>query len=163
MKAFSKSKKHYAMLIALVTSLLLAGSISAFAVPPGQVARSLVIQTFNAQCCVPIGPTVRVTQPATVTPVIVTWSTDYAVSGTSLFALSVNGGMCKLYGAGVAPLYALNAASVSIFENASYQWVVNPTDGLAKGPNSFTLCAGGVGAPTTIEIGSSTLAVQISK
>lgn len=45
-----------------------------------------------------VSPTVSVIEPATVTPVIVTWSADYNVSGTAQFGLSVNSGPCRLMG-----------------------------------------------------------------
>ena len=162
MKTISE-KKRPLLLMAMLLGVLAAGTVSAFAVPNGQVARILTIQTFNAQCCILIGPTVRLTEPTAIAPVIVTWSTDYADTGTVLFGLSLNGKPCAFYGSGVAPLLTLDPKSTSIFESASFQWVVMPADGLVKGVNTFTVCGGGVGGPVTMNIGSNTLSVQISK
>ena len=67
MKAVSKTNKSTAILVAGLSLMMLAGSISAFAVPPTQVARLLTNPTITAKCCVPIGPTVQVTEPSTIT------------------------------------------------------------------------------------------------
>jgi hypothetical protein len=163
MKTFSKVNKSSAVLIAALACIMLAGSVSTFAIPASQVARVLNIQTITAQCCVAFGPTVRLTEPVAVAPVIVTWSTDYAPGGTVQFALSVNGGPCLFYGSSVGPQVALGTGSVSIFLSASFQWIVLPSDGLVKGTNTFTVCGGGVGKPVTLNVGSNTLTVQISK
>lgn len=162
MKAFSKTNKRSLMLVAAVAGILLAGSISAFAVPPTQVARLLTNPTITATCCVPIGPTVQVTEPTAISPVIVTWSVDYEISGESAFNLSVNGGPCKFFGAGDAPFLDVKAGTGLL--NSSYQWLVLPGDGvLVKGKNTFTLCAGGLGAPTTMFFSNRTLTVEIGK
>jgi hypothetical protein len=92
MKTFSNTTKRTMLLFAALICVTLAGSISAFAVPPNQVARLLTNPTITATCCVPIGPTVQLTEPNAISPVIVTWSDDYEVSGESAFSLSVNGG-----------------------------------------------------------------------
>jgi hypothetical protein len=162
MTVFSKVSRKLGF-IAATTFVFTLGSIAAFAVPASQVARLNTIQTFNAACCVAIGPTVRLTEPSTVAPVIVTWSTDYAPAGTLVFDLSVNGGPCAFYGSGVAPALQLASGSTSIFLSDSFQWVVLPSDGLKKGVNTFTVCAGGVGGAVNFNIGSATLSVQISK
>ena len=53
-----------------------------------------------AQCCVLIGPSVGVAEPATgtITAVGVTFNTDYVVNGTTQLGLSVNGRPCSFYG-----------------------------------------------------------------
>jgi hypothetical protein len=168
MKAFSKFNnsrlnKRNILFAAALSCLMLAGSLPAFAVPTPQVARILNIQTFTAQCCVLLGPTVHLNEPSTIAPVIVTWSADYADTGTVLFGLSLNGKPCAFFGSGVAPLTTLDPKSTSIFLSSSFQWVVLPADGLVKGSNSFTVCGGGVGGSVTMNIGSNTLTVQISK
>jgi hypothetical protein len=127
------------------------------------VARTVVVQSITAKCCVLVNPTVRVTEPAPVTPVIVTWSADYNVSGTSQFGLSVNGGPCVAYGPFVVQEPVLISGSNSIAVSGTHQWVVFPSDGLVKGTNTFQVCGGGFGQAETINIGFSTLAVQISK
>jgi hypothetical protein len=146
-----------------VVCLIVAGSTSAFALPPSQVARVLSPTTNTVQCCVLLGPTVRLTEPPALAPVIVTWSTDYAVEGTVQFALSLNGGPCLFYGPTLAPQLGLGPQSVSVYVSGTFQWVVLPADGLKKGVNTFTVCGGGVGTPVKMTIGSDTLTVQISK
>ena len=151
------------MLVAGLLCLIVAGSGSAFAVPLSQVVRVMTGAEFTAQCCVPIGPTVRVTEPATITPVIVTFSTDYVVNGTAQFGLSVNGGPCTFYGASVSPSLTFGPGSNSAFSSSSFQWVVFRSDGLVQGSNSFTVCGGGAAAPVRINLGFRTLSVQIGK
>jgi hypothetical protein len=163
MKAFSIVNKRSMVSAGVLVCLVVAGSLSALAVPPSQVARIMTGQTIAAKCCVPFGPTVRVTEPITVAPVIVTWSSDYILGNTVQFALSVNGGPCLFYGSSVAVEPVLPAGTVSAFISGTFQWIVFPSDGLVKGPNTFTVCGGGVGNPVTMNIGFDTLTVQISK
>jgi hypothetical protein len=159
MKASSKRQKL--MSAAGILCLVVAGVVSAFAIPAKEVARSLNIQEFTAQCCVVIGPTVQVNEPDTLQPVVVTWSADYIVADTSLFEMSLNGGPCAFYGSGEANIRS--GGTGSSFVNGTYQWAVFPADGLRKGLNSFSVCAGGFGKPVTIDIGSSVLAVRFAK
>lgn len=161
MKAFSRVSKHNLIFGVTLACLMLAGSLSAFAVPPSQVVRLLNNPSFTATCCVPIGPTVKVTEPSTITPVIVTWSADYMVSGESAFALSVNNGPCLFFGPATAPFVSLKGGSG--LTSSTYQWVVNPGEGLVQGANTFTVCAGGVGGPAGMFLGGRTLSVQIGK
>ena len=162
MKAFWKAHQTKAVLLTALACMMLAGSMSAFAVPPTQVARLLTNPTITATCCVPIGPTVQLTETA-ISPVIVTWSSDYEISGESAFALSVNGGPCLFYGPGDAPFVSLKGGTGLV--SSSYQWLVLPADGvLVKGKNTFTACAGGLnGVATTIFFGGRTLSVQTGK
>jgi hypothetical protein len=161
MKAFSKVSKHKLILGVTLACLIVAGSLSAFAVPPNQVVRLLNNPSFTATCCIPIGPTVAVNEPTNITPVIVTWSADYIVSGESAFALSVNGGPCLFFGPATAPFVSLKGGSG--LTSSTYQWVVNPGEGLVHGLNQFTVCAGGIGGSTTMFLGGRTLSVQIGK
>ena len=162
MKKISEAHKNNSVLVATLACLILAGSISAFAVPAGQVARVLTNPTVTATCCVSLGITVTVTEPNAISPVIVTWSSDYELSGESAFNLSVNGGPCLFFGAGTAPFVNLKGGTGLL--NSSYQWIVLPSDGvLVKGKNTFTVCEGGVGGPTTMFFGFRTLSVQIGK
>jgi hypothetical protein len=161
MKPVSKLDRTV-MSVALLSCLMLAASISAFAVPPNQVARLLTNPTITAKCCFPIGPTVQVIEPAAIAPVIVTWSVDYEVSAEFAFNLSVNGGPCLFYGPGDAPFVNLKGGTG--LSNSSYQWFVLPGDGvLVKGKNTFTACAGGIGGPATIFFSNRTLSVEIGK
>jgi hypothetical protein len=56
----------------------------------------------------------------------------------------------------------LISGSNSIIVSGTHQWVVFPRDGLVKGKNTFRVCGGGFGLSQTINIGFSTLTVQIS-
>jgi hypothetical protein len=163
MKTLSKANKNTVLLVAALACMMLAGSISAFAVPPNQVARTVNVQTIKAQCCVLMNPTVSVTEPTAVTPVIVTWGADYNTSGTAQFGLSVNRGPCVAYGPFVVQEPVLIPGSNSITVSGTHQWIVFPSDGLVKGRNTFQVCGGGFGESQTINVGFSTLAVQLSK
>jgi len=163
MKVFSKVNRSKRSLIAFLACVILAGSIRALAVPPGQVARVGTGQEFTAQCFVPIGPTVRVTEPATVQAVMVTFNTDYVVNGTAQFGLSVNGRPCAFYGATVSPSLTFGPGSNSAFSSSAFNWVVLPGDGLVQGANTFTVCGGGAAAPVKVDLGFRTLTVQFGK
>jgi len=161
MKAFSKPTQPGVLFVMALAVLLAIAPTSALASAPtaaGQVARNLFITTTTAECCVLLGPTVRINEPATVVPVIVTWSADYIVFDTVQFALSLNGGPCLFYGPSVANLFASGTASS--FISGTFQWVILPADGLKKGTNTFTVCGGGVGKAVTMSVGSNTLTVQ---
>jgi hypothetical protein len=163
LKTFCVIAKRNTAALTIIACLLVAGSLSAFAVPPPQVARSTQEQTITAQCCVLFGYTVRVTEPATVTPVIVTWSSDYIIRGSTLFGLSLNQGPCKFYGPAVGENLVQAPGSISQFISGTFQWVLLPSDGLAQGVNTFTVCGGGANQSLATTIGNNTLAVQIGK
>src|SRR5262245_2355314 len=120
MKPFVKVNRTSAMFIAALTCLILAGSVSASAAPFTQVSRVIGEFTFTAQCCVPFSTTVRVTEPAAVTPVIVIWSSEYILRGTVLFGLSVNGGPCKFYGPAQAEGLVEIPQDISQFTQGTY-------------------------------------------
>jgi hypothetical protein len=163
MNTVSKSNTNNAALVAALACMILAGSLSALALPASQVARVVETKTITAKCCVLIGPTVSLTEPATVAPVIVTWGGDYNVSGTAQLGLSVNGGPCVAYGPFVVEEPVLISGSSSITVSGTYQWVVFPSDGLVKGRNTFEVCGGGFSRSVTLNIGFNTLTVQISR
>jgi hypothetical protein len=160
----TRQTAQYALYLAVISSLLLAVSISAFAIPPAQVGRTSAVQTISDSCvptdCVGIQPTVSVTEPANVTPVIVTWSADYNTSGTSVVYMSLNGGACDAYGPFTLQEPQLIAGSNSFTVATTHQWVVLPSDGLVEGKNTFQVCTGGYEESQTINIGFSTLTVQ---
>ena len=164
MKTLFEQTKQNALYLAATACLILAGSLSALAIPPSQVARTAAVQTIIDSCvpsdCVGIQPTVRLTEPANVTPVIVTWSADYNTSGTSVVYMSLNGGPCLAYGPFVLQEPELIAGSNSITVSGTHQWVVLPSDGLVQGTNTFQVCVGGYEKPQTINIGFSTLTVN---
>jgi hypothetical protein len=163
MKTLFKQTKMNTLYLAAVACVLLAGSMSAFAISRAQVGRTTAVQTITAPCvptdCPGFKPSVSVTEPATVTPVIVTWSADYNTTGTSIVGLSLNGGPCLAYGPFTLQEPQLVGGN-SITVATTHQWVVFPSDGLVKGKNTFVLCAGGYQQPQTINIGFSTLTVQ---
>jgi hypothetical protein len=76
MKTLFKQNKRNALYLTAIACLMLAGSISAFAIPPAQVARTTAVQSVIASCAdndcgaALIQPTVKLTEPATITPVI---------------------------------------------------------------------------------------------
>lgn len=163
MKILSKTNKPKLVVAAALACVMLIGSVSAFAVPAAQVAVTTAVQSVTAQCCVLINPMVRVTEPATLTPVIVIWSADYNVSGTAEVALSVNGAPCNAgFGPFVLQEPVLIAGSDSITTSQTRQWVV-PTAQLLPGTNTFQVCVGGFSKPQTVNIGFSSLTVQIGK
>lgn len=162
MKTLFKQRKQNALYLTAIACLILAGSISAFAIPPVQVARTFGVQTITAECspCATLEPPVYLTEPATVTPVIVTWSADYNTTGTSVVGLSLNGGPCTAYGPFTLQEPQLIAGSNSVTVSTTHQWVILPSDGLVVGKNSFVPCAGGYEKFQTINIGYSSLTVQ---
>src|SRR5215470_16639479 len=163
MKSFAKVSRRNTLFIATITCLIFAGSVWAFGVPPTQVAVTTNVQSVTANCCVLINPMVRLMEPKTVTPVIVTWSADYNVSGTAEVALSVNGAPCNAgFGPFVLQEPVLIAGSDSITTSQTRQWVV-PTAALVTGTNTFQVCVGGFSKSQTVNIGFSTLTVQIGK
>ena len=157
-----KANKNTVMITAVFACVLLAGSVSAFAVPVAQVSRVLTYSTFTGKCCFLWNQTVKITEPAAVVPVIVTLSADVFLNDEILVGLSVNGGACIAYGSREIPwLPVLGGRGIL---SATHQWVVFPTDGLRKGANTFALCGGGANLNTdTIDVGESSLADQISK
>jgi hypothetical protein len=164
MKTHSKHTQHNVSFFALIACLLLAGSLSAFAIPPAQVGRTSSVQTITASCvatdCPGIQPTVTITESAKPTPVIVTWSADYNTTGTSVVYLSLNGGSCNAYGPFTLQQPQLVSGSKSATVATTHQWVILPADGLVEGKNTFVVCAGGFEESQTINIGFSTLTVQ---
>ena len=82
MKTLSKLTEPGVAFVGALALVLMMAPVSSYATVSGQVARNLFITTTTAECCVVLGPTVKVNEPATVVPVIVTWSADYIVLDT---------------------------------------------------------------------------------
>jgi hypothetical protein len=161
MNKFSTTSKSKAVLVAALACVILAGSTSALAINPKQVARVYNAVSFTGQCCFLWNESVSITEPAAVVPVIVTWSADIVINDEFYVGLSLNGRGCTAYGSREIPWAPVLKGSGIL--NATHQWIVFPSDGLVKGPNTFGLCGGGVNSSTdTITFGLSTLAVQIS-
>jgi hypothetical protein len=163
LKAFSNITRRGAVLAVATTMVLMVGALSAFATPTQQVARTTTVQTIMAKCCVLFSPSVRINEPSTIAPVIVTFGADYNLSGTAQLGLSVNGGPCVAYGPFVGQEPVLIPGSSSITVSGTWQWIVFPSDGLVKGLNTFQPCGGGFGQSVTLNIGFTSLSVQISK
>jgi len=120
-------------------------------------------QAFQGLCCFSWSESVTVTEPSTVAPVIVTWSTDYQATGAFLIALSVNGGPCRFFGPGSIQPFGKGDGS-GFFDSHYFQWLISPSDGLHKGINTFTLCGGAASSPAAvILLGFNTLSVRTSK
>ncbi len=163
-KATSKINKSV-VLAAVLTCLLIAGTGSAFSATK-PILRVLEDRTFVGQCCFSFGEQVSITEPATIQPVIVTWSGDYSPNDADAYfvGLSVNGSRCKTVAYG-ARVLAYNPGPGSTYSTAaSFQWIVMPSDGvLVTGKNTFELCGGGKNSPTdSLTLGLNTLAVQLA-
>lgn len=156
MKTFSM--KRSLMLVAALVCMIAAGSVSALAVPKAQTFISFEAKTFTGKCCFLMGDTVKVNEPATVAPVIVTWSTEYRTGNEFIVGLSVNNGPCIAHGPrDMQPLD-------DVIQQKTFQWVLFPNDGLRSGTNTLTVCGGGALNDTdSILVGLRTLTVQIGK
>lgn len=159
MKAILKISKRNHVIIAALTCTVLAASISAFAVPVGQVFITYTPATFTGTCCNLWGDNVKVVEPTPVVPVIVTWTTEYVTSDDFYVGLSLNGGACTAYGP-----RTLGAFDTADGTSATFQWVLTPSNGLVKGTNRLTVCGGAVrNSSANILLGIRTLTVQIGK
>lgn len=162
MKILSKQTKQNTLFLAAIACLLVAGSMSAFAVPPDQVHRSLTSVTLAGACCQDVpGETISVTEPAAVAPVVLTWSMEYNSTGPFAVGIRVNGGGCGDFGPAFVPVPPNGKTP---FWPQTIQWVIFPSEGLAKGKNTFAVCYGATtndGQTLTLE--RRTLAVRISK
>jgi hypothetical protein len=166
MKAFSKLNKSNTKLVAALACVILASSMLSFAIPATQRFRYTSSPvTFNGGCCSSWNESVSITEPKAVASVLVTFSADYQSNGEGQVGLSLNGGSCNLFfGANRLPEFNQGSDGTGPFGHVSYQWVINPADGLKVGKNTMALCGGGsFGSNVTIVLGFNTLAVQISK
>jgi len=155
----SLSIQQVLLLSAAIAIVLALGSGSASAIPASQTLRITHAQTFTGLCCFSWGETVKLVEPATVTPVLVTWSSDYFANAQMFVGISLNGRSCAFYGSGQVPPY-----SASSYNSRTVQLVIYPSDGLVAGTNTFTLCGGGQNSSTdSISLGYNTLTVQMSK
>jgi hypothetical protein len=163
MKMFSKAAKRNSLLLTALACAILAGSICALAINNAQIFRYTGSPlTLTGACCFAWGETVSLTEPATVVPVIVTFSSDYQATLEGQVGLSLNGGSCNLfYGPNRLPEFTGGSGGAGPYAHIDYQWVIRPTDGLKVGKNTFQLCGGGsFGGDATIVLGFNTLAVH---
>src|SRR5438874_12293450 len=97
------SVKNIRSMIAFVVCIL-ATVVAAFATPGAQLARHTNPITVTGPCCQNIaGESVKITEPSTVAPVILTWSIEYVSTGPFAFGISINGGGCGDYGLELLP------------------------------------------------------------
>jgi len=133
---------------------------TASAVSPTELLRVEQNQSFQGACCFSWLEKVKITEPASVVPVVVTLSTDYQATGFFFIGISLNGGICQFYGSSVlAPTSSFD----NFFDSQTHQWVIMPGDGLVPGKNTFTLCGGGFSPTDIVTLGFNTLSVRISK
>lgn len=161
MKTISKFGKRKLSLVAALVCMIVAGSVSALAVPNDAIFVNVSDRIVSGVCCFSWDETVKVTEPAQVTPVVVTWNANFTTGGIHLVGLSVNGGACTAYG----PRTMENHADWSVRTTRLFAWVIKPSDGLVQGTNTFTLCGGASpSTPTSgLILGTRTLAVEIGK
>ncbi len=147
--------------LAVIACLVLALQTPSFAVSKNELLRVQQNQSFQGLCCFSWLEKVSVTEPATVVPVIVTWSTNYQATGYFSAGLSLNGGPCLAFGSEVlAPTDSFD----NFFDSQTLEKVILPGDGLVPGKNTFTLCGGAFfSAADTIVVGLNTLSARVSK
>ena len=148
-----------------IICLVVGMASNAHAVPQRQLLRVLENHTFTGKCCNLWNEIVSVQEPAKLVPVVVTWSTDFIIVGAQYLVagISLNGGPCQFFGPAafqqpISIVQGLNS------DTRAFEWVIQPTDGLKRGNNTFTVCGGGLFADTeTITLGFNTLQVRLSK
>lgn len=147
----------YSALVCLVMSI----ATSAHAVPASQVLRRVDRQQIFGSCCFNWSETVSVVEPKAVAPVVVTWSTDFHLESRVIIGvgLIVNGGPCQFFG---APHLEEPLTFASEDDSRTFQFVVEPAQGLLAGNNTFTLCGGSLTSNSdSIVIGFNTLEVRL--
>jgi len=156
-----KMKPRITLLFLAIACVILAVQTPAFAVSPPELLRVQQNNSFQGACCFSWLEKVSVNEPATVVPVVVTWSTDYQSNGYFFTGLKLNGGVCQFYGAiQLNPTFNFE----DFFDSQTMQWVIEPGDGLVPGKNTFTLCGGSIISDSVvITLGFNTLSVRLSK
>jgi hypothetical protein len=164
-KATSQTKSL--VFAAILACLIVVGSGSAFA---QEVLRNHTAQTFKNTCpggtdCSDWGETVSTDEPDTLEPVVVIWSARYFVNTADIYyaGLDVNGTGCKTDFYGATNLDDIATKPVGHFLTVTFQWIVEPGDGVLKAgtSNTFELCGGGDGSVSgdAINISQNTLSV----
>lgn len=148
MKAASKMSKSV-VAAAVLACLFVAGSALASA---QEVLRNDNEQVFKTTCpsgigCPDWGESVSTDEPANAEPVVVTWSARYFVNTADEYyvGLDVNHTGCQAGFYGPENLDDIATKPAGHFLTATFQWVVQPADGvlLAGKSNTFELCGGG--------------------
>jgi hypothetical protein len=165
-KIMSKPVKRSALWVGICICLISGAAMAV--IPSGEVFRSTTPQTFTGGCCFSWFETVKVSEPATPVPVVVTWSVDYQGSSGEEVGLSVNSGPCISYGAS-SLYFSFDSEPPGAVQSRTFNWIVTPTDAfgspvLHRGTNTFTLCGGGrFTAQQSIIILNNTLTARISQ
>ena len=162
MKTIAISNYRRLAFVAILASLIAAGSISAFAVPKAQVLRVSDGATHTGLCCSAWNDSIRVVEPNYLVPIVVTWSTEYQSETPFVVGFSLNDGPCTFFGPKSIP--AFNPGD-STMATITFQWVIMPGDyKLTPGRNVIRLCGGGVSSNTdTITLGFGTLTARFGK
>lgn len=155
--------KRILFMLMATACLMLALHAPAFAVPPTELLRVEQNTPFQSMCCISYREKVTLTEPSAIAPVIVTWSTDYQATSLYVASVSVNGGPCLAQGSVLLnPFGAGNGSGP--FDSHLFQWVIQPSDGLIAGKNTFLLCGGSFSDPNgVLMLGFNTLSARISK
>ena len=162
MKSIARANNRRLGMVALLATLIVVGSISAYAVPKTQVLRVSDGAVHRGICCSSWNDSVRFVEPNFVVPVVVTWSAEYQSASPFLVGLSLNDGPCTFYGPKSIPAFTPGDSTMAPI---TFQWVIMPGDyKLIPGRNVVRLCGGGVSSETdAITLGFGTLAVRFGK
>jgi hypothetical protein len=153
------------LLCLAIICLVIGMASKAHAVSQRQLLRVLENQTITGKCCFSWNETVSVQEPVKLVPVVVTWSTDFIIFGAQYLVagISLNGGPCQFFGP-AAFQQPINIVEGLNTDTRTFDWIIQPTDGLRRGNNTFTVCGGGLFADTeTMTLGFNTLQVRLSK
>jgi hypothetical protein len=162
MNGVSKTARQAALCM-VVSCLAMMATPKASAVPTSELLRVEQSTNFQGVCCFSWQDKVRISEASTVAPVIVTFSTDYQATDIFFVGLSVNGRPCQFFGSGTLLPFGVGDGSGD-FSADTFQWFIQPSDGLVKGNNTLTVCGGADTDPTAVVfLGFRTLAVRISK
>jgi hypothetical protein len=151
---------------AILASLIVVGSGSVFAQEVLRNKGQLIKFTCHSGSnCPDWGESVSFEEPATLEPVVVIWSARYFVNTADIYyaGLDVNHTGCQTGLYGPINLDDIATKPAGHFLTVTFQWIVEPGDGvLMPGTsNTFELCGGGDDSVTgdSISIGQNTLTV----
>src|SRR5690349_14880774 len=85
-------------MFAFLACMIVAGSISALAVPKTQVLREIAGGYHTGKCCSLWDESISVNLSDGIVPVVVTWSMEYQANAPFLVGMSLNDGPCTFYG-----------------------------------------------------------------
>jgi len=134
---------------------------------PGKIVRTVYQgETHVGRCCKLWDAAITVTEPQDkLVPIVVTFSMDYRATAPFYAGLRLNDGVCAFYGPEHVPTFS--PENEALYTPVTFQWVIQPGDyKLAKGPNTVTVCGGGVdffAENDTIVLGFNTLSAELVK